>query len=43
MIAEGLAPGETVITEGTSKVRHGSKVESLDQAAATNQRAPADG
>ena len=43
VIAEGLTPGETVITEGTSKVRDGSPVETLDQAAATNKRLPSDG
>ena len=42
VIAEGLAPGEAVITEGTSKVRDGSQVENLGQAAATNRLPPAD-
>lgn len=34
VIREGLAPGESVITEGTGKVRAGSAVETLDQASA---------
>lgn len=38
VVREGLAPGEFVITEGTSKVRDGSSVESLDRASATVQR-----
>ena len=43
VIAEGLQAGETVITEGTSKVRDGSTVQSQDQAAATNQPPQAEG
>lgn len=35
VIAEGLAPGEAVVTEGTGKVRDGSQVESVSSAAAT--------
>lgn len=38
VISEGLTVGEVVVTEGTGKVRHGSQVESLDQASATDQR-----
>jgi membrane fusion protein (multidrug efflux system) len=34
VIRDGLAAGENVVTEGTSKVRQGSQVESLDQASA---------
>ena len=34
VIAEGLDPGEMVVTEGTGKVRAGSQVESLNQASA---------
>ena len=37
VIADGLQAGETVITEGTSKVRDGSAVQGQDQAAATGQ------
>lgn len=35
-IVNGLSPGDTVITEGTHKVRHGSRVEVLNQQAAEN-------
>ncbi len=35
VIAAGLIPGETVVTEGTGKVRDGSQVESVNAAAAT--------
>ncbi len=35
VIAGGLTPGETVVTEGTGKVRDGSQVESVNSAAAT--------
>ena len=35
VIAAGLMPGETVVTEGTGKVRDGSQVESVNSAAAT--------
>ncbi len=35
VIASGLTPGETVVTEGTGKVREGSQVESVNSAAAT--------
>ena len=38
VIDGGLTEGEVVVTEGTGKVRHGSQVESLDQASATDQR-----
>lgn len=38
VIGEGLAVGEFIISEGTGKVRDGSIVESLEQAAATRQR-----
>ena len=34
VISEGLSAGETVVTEGTGKVRQGSQVESMDQASA---------
>ncbi|MDH3747012.1 MAG: efflux RND transporter periplasmic adaptor subunit [Gammaproteobacteria bacterium] len=43
VIREGLAKGESIITEGTGKVRDGSQVESLDQASATMQRATNEG
>ena len=39
VVSEGLSPGETVVTEGTGKVREGSQVESVNQASAI---APAD-
>lgn len=38
VVREGLVAGEIIITEGTSKVRDGSLVESLDRASATVQR-----
>ncbi len=34
VIREGLSPGESVVTEGTGKVRPGLEVETLDQASA---------
>ena len=37
VIDQGLAAGEAVITEGTHKVRHGSKVEIAGQASAENE------
>ena len=40
VIAEGLTVGETIITEGTGKVRDGSEVEDLGQAAATFKPSP---
>jgi membrane fusion protein (multidrug efflux system) len=43
VIAEGLAAGEIVVTEGTGKVREGSQVESLDQAVTINSRPAAEG
>lgn len=43
VITEGVTAGEYVVTEGTGKVRQGSQVESLDQAAATNSRPAAEG
>ena len=42
VIAAGLDEGESVVTEGTSKVRDGSPVESIEQASADNQ-VPASG
>lgn len=38
VIYEGVTAGEIVVTEGTIKVRHGSQVQELDQASATNPR-----
>ena len=43
VIAEGLTAGEIVVTEGTGKVRDGSQVESLDQAATISSRPAAEG
>lgn len=43
VIADGLVPGEAVITEGTGKVRDGSLVEGFDQATATNTLPPSEG
>ncbi len=43
VIHEGVSAGEMVVTEGTIKVRHGSQVESLDQASATNSRPAVEG
>ncbi len=43
VIAEGLVPGESIITEGTGKVRDGSQVESVNQSAATLPRPPNEG
>ena len=40
VIADGAEAGEVVITEGTNKVREGSRVEIFDQAAATSQPGP---
>ena len=40
VIADGAEAGEVVITEGTNKVREGSRVEIFDQAAATSRPAP---
>ena len=42
-IREGVVAGESVVTEGTSKVRPGSQVESVDQAAATNTQPATEG
>jgi len=43
VIHEGVSAGEMVVTEGTIKVRHGSQVESLDQASATSSRPAVEG
>lgn len=43
VISEGLTAGETVVTEGTGKVRQGSQVESMDQASANNPKPAAEG
>jgi len=43
VIREGLVEGESIITEGTGKVRDGTEVESLDQASATTQQAVNEG
>ncbi|MDJ0910669.1 MAG: efflux RND transporter periplasmic adaptor subunit [Woeseiaceae bacterium] len=43
VIAGGLTPGETVVTEGTGKVRDGSQVESVNAAAATVPQPANDG
>jgi len=43
VIREGVTAGESVVTEGTGKVRQGSQVESIDQASATNTRPAAEG
>jgi membrane fusion protein (multidrug efflux system) len=43
VIREGLTAGESVVTEGTGKVRQGSLVESIDQASATNTRPATEG
>ena len=43
VIREGLVAGESVVTEGTGKVRQGSQVESIDQASATNTRPATEG
>jgi membrane fusion protein (multidrug efflux system) len=43
VIREGLTAGESVVTEGTGKVRQGSLVESIDQASATNAQPPTEG
>ena len=41
VIADGLVPGESVVTEGTHKVRDGTQVETLEAKAALGE-APAD-
>ena len=43
VIREGLTAGESVVTEGTGKVRQGSQVENVGQASATNNRPPTEG
>ena len=43
VIREGVVAGESVVTEGTGKVRSGSQVESVDQAAATNTQPATEG
>lgn len=40
VISDGLSAGETVVTEGTGKLREGSAVESLNSAAATTNPDP---
>ena len=37
VIAEGLAAGESVVTEGTHKVRDGARVEILEAKAALSE------
>ena len=43
VIREGLTAGESVVTEGTGKVRQGSQVENIGQASATNNRPATEG
>lgn len=43
VIREGLTAGESVVTEGTGKVRQGSRVENIGQASATNNRPATEG
>jgi len=43
VISDGLSAGETVVTEGTGKIREGSAVESLNSASATTNSDKSDG
>ncbi len=43
VIREGVVAGESVVTEGTGKVRQGSQVESIDPASATNTQPATEG